>query len=574
MPRFASIVPAIRTVHGVDVFDYRVAEGADLQPGDIVRMPFRKKTLEGMVVALSGSSPVADKAVDLGSPAVLLRAGKDAAALLAASAARCFCPRPTVLASWLRGVPKRAAPQPVLPSTGQSGLPLRQPRYAIDRLSATVNIAREAAGQVLVLVPWQERAAKLAADLEASCLHAEVSAGRAWKAVQGFATRNDRILVATRVGAWLSVFADTVIVDEPENDDHKQDELTPRLDARWTVTRAAALKPSLSVLQVSTTPAVADLDADWDHVPDLEPVLTLEALLPGSRSKIESLTLSTLTAIEASVEEGRPVLVVHPVRGERARFTCRDCGWIAPCPNCGFVLSRLATGAVCRKCGKRSPAPAECAKCGGLDLSRSKSGGDRLAAQLAEKLGPGPRVLGLTELWHADIPAGATVVVTDIALVGGAVEDIRRKERLVIAFRRLAALCQSAGASLIVQGDERLLAQCHAWLSATGLHETWDKERSERALFGYPPARRVAKFLVDGSPDAAMAVYDDLVRRSPDTWTVSPPLPVPYRPVASSPRHCLQVSAPPDVPEEAFDTFLQSFAGKAIIDLDPIAFFS
>jgi hypothetical protein len=57
-----------------------------------------------------------------------------------------------------------------------------------------------------------------------------------------------------RVSAWLSVFADAVIIDEPENDDYKQDELTPRLDARWIVSETAQLAPHLSTIQASTTP--------------------------------------------------------------------------------------------------------------------------------------------------------------------------------------------------------------------------------------------------------------------------------------------------------------------------------
>ena len=449
---YASIVPAIRTVHGVDVFDYKVADGSGLVPGDIIRVPFRKKLIVGMVINLSDTSPVANKAVDIGTPEPLLRSGQAGADLLASAADRCFSPRPSVLASWLREVPKRAVGLPRVSDQTQPGLPLRETRYAIDRVAETKRLAATTPGSMLVLVPWQERAEQVATALDASFLHADLAAGAAWKAVQKFTTGETRILVTTRIGAWLSLFADAVVIDEPENDDHKQDEMTPRLDARWIARQCAQLRPSLSLVSVATTPAVAWTDVDWDKVPTLEPVIAHESRQGRSRSKVDGLTASTLTRLEQDHEDGRPCFILHPIRGERARFTCRDCGWIATCPNCSFALSRTSTGAVCRKCGKRSLAPTECIKCGGLDLSRSMPGGDRLIQQLKEYL-PNAKVLGLTEFWHAQLPTGASLAVTDIALIGGAVEDIRRRERLAISVRRVAAMCQAAGVSLILQGD-------------------------------------------------------------------------------------------------------------------------
>lgn len=574
MPRYASIVPAIRTVHGVDVFDYLIEDTADLQPGDIIRIPFRTRSIIGMIVSIADTSPFASKAVNIGAPTPLLRTKDAGVALLTGSASRCFTPRPSILTSWLRTVPKRAISTPSNQTSAQSPFPRRETRYALDRLQETYTCAQQSSGQVVIIVPWQHRAEQLAADLEAPCLHADMAAGRAWNAIQAFVSQQTRIIVTTRIGAWLSLFADCVILDEPENDDHKQDEMTPRLDARWTVSQAAQLIPQLSTVFVSTTPSVTSLDVPWEQVPSIEPHLTLEATLVGSRSKIDSITSSTLTRMEASIEEGRSCIVIHPIRGDRARFTCRDCGWIAPCNNCGFVLSRLSTGAVCRKCSKRATAPEHCINCGGLDLSRSVSGGDRLASQLTDQIGPGAQVVNLTDFWRMNIPEACTIVITNIALIGGVVEDIRRKERLVISFRRLAALCHSAKAHLIVQGDERLLAQCHQWLSREGLQLTWKKEQNERSLFGYPPSRHLAKLLIDGTADHAQSLYETIVQQAPSDWSVSLPLPVPYRPASRSPRFCLQLSAPLSTTSEAFTAFLQTFAGKAIIDLDPIAFFS
>ncbi|MCI0479672.1 hypothetical protein L0Y59_03950, partial [Candidatus Uhrbacteria bacterium] len=94
---YVTVVPAIRTPLGVDAFDYRADDGADLRVGDVIRVPFRKQDVPALIVKTSSNSAFADKTLDIGVPAHLLRLPPGIVRLLEVSARHVFVSRPTVL---------------------------------------------------------------------------------------------------------------------------------------------------------------------------------------------------------------------------------------------------------------------------------------------------------------------------------------------------------------------------------------------------------------------------------------------------------------------------------------------
>lgn len=572
---YVSIVPSIRTIPGVDQFDYRIADDADVRIGDVIVVPFRKREIPAMVVEKMGSSPYADRARSLDEIRLLLRGGPEAADLLARSARRAFVSRPTVLASWLREVPKRGRTGRIPPTVQSTFGGALERRYLVNRWHGPHGVldeARKRSGKRLILTPWQDWAVALGKNLDVPVLHAGIASTSAWNIIRDFSYARDGIVVATRIGAWLGLFADAVIVDEPENDDYKQDELTPRLDARWTVAETASLRPGLSVITVGTTPRLGTNVASWRDVPDIVLPLTLEPFHARGRSDIEGISSAALDRIASARTEGRPVVILHPVRGERARITCRDCGWQAACPSCGFPVSLAGTAALCRRCGKKSVPPERCPSCGGSDFSRSRAGADRLLRQL----GGSVPVMDTATFSSIELPKNALVVLTDLSLIGGAVEDIRRRERLLISFRRIAAKIASAQGELHALGPEETLEEARAWLSADGVAKTWEAEKNDRKTFGYPPAVWLAKLLIAGTESAAETVSKDLANRMPSGLTLRGPFPVAFRPSSRGPRFVLHLVSTGNGPtsESELRNLLEPLVGRAMIDLDPIAFFA
>lgn len=572
--RFITVVPAIRTPFGVDAFDYRLDDESDVRPGDLIRVPFRSHLTPSLVISVSASSPFADKTIGVRDVQPLVRLSASIVPLLERTAAVGFVSRPTVLQSWIRNVPVRADSLPDAPMKPTDHT-VDISEYVADRAERVIHHAKKLHGRVLILTPWQRRAETLASQLKARVLHADLAVTTAWSAWTSFVSEPNSILVATRIGAWLSSVADAVVIDEPENDDFKQDELSPRLDARRVVETMNVYRPHLSVIRVGTTPPLSEYD-DLPHitVPNIVVPLVCDSWNRQARSDIHGLNVRALELIEEAVAEGRSVVIVHPIRGERARVTCRDCRWTAVCASCGFPISREESGGRCRRCGRKAAIPDVCPTCSSADLNRSRPGRDRLAANLASHVDTSKiSVIDLTD-WHSAALSPMTrVVVTDISLIGGYAEDVRRRERLVIAWRRLAATVAVAHGDIVAQGPEELLDQARSWLTRDGLLAAWKEEWQDRERFAYPPARQRIKILVDGEPSDGEAVASRLRGAAPSSWEIQGPFSVAFRARTRKPRQAIHILPAADATENDVTDVLLPFAKHAIIDLDPIAFF-
>jgi primosomal protein N' len=575
---FITVIPAIRTIPGVEEFDYAVHEGHGLDVGDVVMVSFRKNATPALVTRFSSTSAFASRAVTLEHPVPVLRLGKYFPELVRHCATRTLSSRPSVLYSWIRHVPKRALADATPRAAQQTDIPVRQTRYLADRWTGKgglIETARKTTGKTLIVTPWQHRADALGKILSCPVLHADLAMGQAWSTVRQFVDGTASLLVTTRLGAWLASQAGTVLIDEPENDDFKQDELAPRFDARWIIDQCAELQPDLSVISFSTTPALSRPAADRALAPTIELDLRTEPKLFRGASTIRDLSEQTIADIEQALEDKQPVTIIHPIRGEQARISCRDCGWAAICTACSFPLSLVNQRAICRRCGRKGELPDECPSCGGSDLSRGRAGTSRLTDQLHARFNSS--LISVHDTWQlqqATLPPHGLAIITDLSLIGGATEDIRRRERLIISWRRLAASLVARQTRTVVQGPEETLVECRDWLTSDGLAHAWQQELNERAAFGYPPAARLVKILSTGSELQAQQLFDELSAILPKEMKLRGPFPVAFRAKTRGERFVLHVSAPQHTTDEKLVKLLERFNKRAIIDLDPIAFFS
>ncbi|HVM90979.1 MAG TPA: hypothetical protein VMU11_03735 [Verrucomicrobiae bacterium] len=549
---FARVVPALRTPIGVEYFDYSIPEGMEIVIGEIVLVPFRRRSIPALVVDVMASSPYAEKAKPVFGSYGGLRFPPSMVGLLEWTSRWTFSSRPTVLSAWVRRLPKRIpelqrvswperAPQPVRVSWSAES-----ERLLIEKASEALHDGK----RVLIVTPQKATASRYAAALSnARLLLSDLADGAAFRAWSEWQTEGGA-LVSTRVGAWLAPCADLVLLDQPEQDDHKQDELTPRYDARklviWSAQHAGSLVEAIGI-----TPTLAS----EDPAPSLNCRLQISVRHPQARSAIPMMQADTLNTIRD--HEG-PRIIIHPIRGQSARFTCRDCGWQAMCPSCGFPTSAIGGLAVCRRCGWKGDAPIQCGACGGLDLGKSLPGVERLKSAWAKHEPETPvewRTMAVDDM-EKPIPTDALVVVTDANLLAGVVEDIRRDERLMVAIRRLA----SRSTQLLLQTDEILASKAPAWLTSDGVSSFRRAELALRRSFRYPPAVRMAKAIT--TTDVFACPYE-----------TRGPFPVAFRTKNQKPRFVFHILPPPEATLEEIERVLAPLAKSAIIDLDPIAFF-
>ncbi|MFA6160774.1 MAG: hypothetical protein WC766_01200 [Patescibacteria group bacterium] len=613
---FISVIPALKMPIGHDFFDYKLDEGT-AHVGDLILVPFRNKLIPALVAKISPHSQFADKAIALTNPRKILKLPEALSDYCIACSRETFVSPATMLNAWLRNVPKR------FPESSEVHTVQRQTRrppnaksiedrYLVNRYSPPQGIVgaaqdEQANGRVLILTPWQSRVAYLQNKLGCEGIDAQTADGKAWKIWTSFLSNPHAILVTTRLGAWLTACVDVVIIDEPENDDYKQDELTPRYDARRLVELASTFNPSLRVINVATTPRLsstpfvilANAGIQYDkseHIDstgspglrqtppeddkktktDIDVHLQTETLSPGSRSSIETLTAQTINELTKAMEEKRPVRILHAVVGTRGRVRCADCGWSMDCPACGYGMSNLSDRALCRRCNHKEPLPQTCPTCGGADLAKSIIGAELLQKQIERQFpSSNVKVLDLNAWQSQSIASKSLIIVTNLNFIGGHTEDIRRKERLVISFRRLASQASLSQSNLLVQGSESLVNECRTWLTDEGLQQTWDNELKDRQAFDYPPTRILAKLIVSLDLDKTDPVTVDLQQNlAIQGWEIKGPYKVENRPNSRQQRVIYHLLPPQNMNRNQAIEALTPFSRLGILDLDPIAFFS
>ncbi len=571
---FVRVVPLLRTPFGVDHFDYKLPpELPDLTPGDLVNVPFRKQTVPALVIERMASSPFAAKTLSVASSYGRIRFPASLVGLLHWTAARTFTSQPSVLKAWFRSLPKR---QPLAPERREwkaeratkgslDAQWVNDPEEAIIRRAES---AGRRGKRVLIIAPWIARLKTFQERLPGSVvLHSGLNDGDAFRAWHGFLMGTTNTLITTRLGAWLAPLTDEVFLDEPENDDHKQDELAPRYDARliaaWCASHAGAVVASYGL----TPPIHSSSEA-----PTINAELAIHIRHPAGRSSIPMMQGDTVNALR---EHEGPRVIIHPIKGLVARFVCRDCGWRASCPHCGFGLSADLSGAVCRACGKKSDPPMLCPSCGGSDLGKSLPGIEKL------KQAWGKHEADVAVEWRdlsneamdAPLPEHVLVAVTDGSLLGGAGEDLRRRERQCVAFRRLANRVAQAKGRLIIQTEESKTAPWEAWLTTEGMAFFRSEERRDRAVFEYPPAVRLVKLIVDADEAKAETWKTKLETTLGKNATLHGPFAIAFRPSSRRKRFILHAIFPRDTNDADLIRAFHPFAKDALIDLDPIAFF-
>ncbi|MBD3281344.1 hypothetical protein GF391_01215 [Candidatus Uhrbacteria bacterium] len=583
---FISVIPAVKMPYGHCFFDYELDEGT-AHVGDVILVPFRKRKIAALVAKKSPLSDWAEKAIKISEPQKIAKLPEAMAEMCIQAAAESFVSPPTMLNAWFRTVPKRHPdPSEIHTPPRNTHMPadadLLERRYLVNRYKGPDGIIEtvrqnQANGRILLLTPWQRRADIIAKKLGCPVLHAETAYGAAWKSWTDFLSRANALLVTTRLGAWLAGAVDIVVVDEPENDDFKQDELTPRYDARRLIELARRANPALRIIKIGTTPNLAEYaDFPESEAALIEPDITFSRFDPNNRSGIEMVTGTVFEAISEAASHGKPVRILHTVYGTRGKIRCADCDWTMWCEDCDMGMHNMQTHALCRRCGKKQDMPPACPMCGSVNLAKAVIGSDGLLRACRQHFARADiKVLDTHEWLRQILQPDSLLIATNINYIGGYVEDIRRMERLVISFRRLAAQSCVAKCKLIVQGASPLIDTCPSWLTGQGVRKTYDLELQDRQAFGYPPAQTMAKLIAPGKIEDSLVIQSKLqtICDNKQGWRFRGPFTVEYWSKNREPRCVFHILPPYGVDRAQLVDELAVLTAFGIIDLDPVAFF-
>ncbi len=211
------------------------------------------------------------------------------------------------------------------------------------------------------------------------------------------------------IGARSAVFAPfddigVIIMDEEHSETYKS-ENAPRYSTH-EVARFRAAQHKAPLVLASATPSVEDykhaLDGEYTLIemlrrvnerplPPVEIVDMRRELKEGNKRMFSRLLISEM---DKTIKRGEQVILLMNRRGFSTFVSCRNCGYVAECPNCSISLTYHRTGEMlrCHYCGYTVAAPKICPVCASKYIRHFGGGTQRVEAE-TKQLFPAARIL-------------------------------------------------------------------------------------------------------------------------------------------------------------------------------------
>ena len=187
--------------------------------------------------------------------------------------------------------------------------------------------------------------------------------------------------ISVVIGARSAIFAPLgniglIVLDEEHETSYKSDK-SPKYDTIEVATKRAMDSKAALVLG-SATPSVTDyyraekgifklleLKSRYNRVsmPNVEIVDMTAEIKAGNRSVFSR---SLADGIQEQLSEGKQVILFLNRRGYSSYISCRECGYVVRCNECGISMPyhKDDNACVCHYCGRKVRLPKQCPDCG------------------------------------------------------------------------------------------------------------------------------------------------------------------------------------------------------------------
>ena len=344
------------------------------------------------------------------------------------------------------------------------------------------------------------------------------------------------------VGARSAIFSPLkniglIVVDEENENTHKQEDQTPRYNARDSAVYYAKLL-NIPVILGGATPSIESYyQASMGKYHSLNLLKRFgKAVQPKIRlvdMKEEKYDTNVsnvlLQAIYNKISKGEQVIILQNRRGYNTLLRCANCGEVVQCPNCSVSLTyhKSIDRLICHYCGYSTNKFKRCPSCDSYKLRILGSGTQRVEEIISKKI-PGAKIVRMdydttkTKNAHVrilnnfengkfnillgtqmiakglDFP-NVTLVGVINADIGLGLPDFRSSEK---AFQLIYQVAGRSGRSekpgeVIVQtfSPEHIAIKMAAHLE---LKKFYNIEMSNRKELNYPPFSRLGLIRVEG----------------------------------------------------------------------------
>lgn len=403
---FATIIPYIRTIRGVNVFDYAVPEDMNCTVGDMVFVPFRSKKVAGVIIELHTSSTQKNvKSIDSLAGESLSQKEID---FLHWFSEYYFVSLPTALKTLYRKPLKRPRAVsdeqiqwsgqhetlPDLPeSVGRSiTTALRSLRseetsavyysQRADCLALYNRFVHQAEHLVRIIVPEQQNIDEIAAALPADvpiCVFTNDVSDSEYRSIRQWCeTHTTGVLIGTKNASLLSVeYFGHTIIDQEHARSHKQYDLNPRYHVRDVI-----FAQQRSIQEKNTEAESAQHRVvSTTYAPSMELAYRCASKEVSLHDISRQWTAQHITTVDMNNEThgGNFSWFSEPLRSA-----------IHGSHRTLLFLNRTGQYSVlqCRSCStivNPSVQPATCTECGSVDFQQKRKGVQQLEQELREE---------------------------------------------------------------------------------------------------------------------------------------------------------------------------------------------
>lgn len=228
-------------------------------------------------------------------------------------------------------------------------------------------------------------------------LHSRLTGGQRYERWQRIRRGHAKIVIGARSAVFAPVENPGLIIVDEEHETTYKSDFTPKYDTVEVAMKRLKDRDSNGVLVLgSATPSIvtysrADegifkllkLTKRYNDVklPEAEIIDMRQELSEGNASVISG---RLYREMKKCLGEGRQVMLFLNRRGYSTFVSCRECGYVAKCPECGLSLvhHKNKNALTCHYCGYSRPVPAECPECGSRYIRYFGSGTEKLEEEI------------------------------------------------------------------------------------------------------------------------------------------------------------------------------------------------
>lgn len=403
-------------------------------------------------------------------------------------------------------------------------------------------------------------------------LHSKLSMGERYDEWMRIRKGEVKIVIGARSAIFAPLDEIGVIVLDEEHETTYKSDMTPKYDTIEVAVKRAKKNQAVVLLGSATPSLISAFKAETGEyeriflkerfnktpLPDVEIVDMREELRNGNKSIF---SISLYHEMKRCLEEKKQVILFLNRRGYSTFVSCRSCGYVMKCGECGISLTyhKARNEAICHFCGYRERVPAVCPVCGGRYLKHFGTGTekveevtkeifpeyavDRLDLDTAAKKGSIDKILNSFRKGKTNILIGTQLVAkgldfSNVGLVGIVSADISLNvPDFRSAERTFQLITQAAGRAGRGDSPGKVLIQSynpdHYSILAAAAHDYeafYQMETAIRKQIGYPPFSDLIQIVLSSEKEQeayeiCRQVAEDFIRnagRSEERYVFGP----------------------------------------------------